>query len=179
MADLVNKFRVQDAIDDLEAHYPEAFEDMNRPLYKDVPANYPAYVTIRKFLAQIEINDRHLEEQERRLGRVKSGIIHYQTVAEIARKTHLSPTVIREYLRANPTLESMYLRKQRERNMILLAHIKTGEQKVFNTPKDAAKFINVSTAFFRKNLKKFGRSKAINGWRPSRLIRGEDKNWNG
>lgn len=179
MADLVTRFHVQDAIDDLEKHYPEAFQDLSRPLSKDVPANYPAYVTVRKFLAQIEINDRYLDEQERRLGRVKSGIMHYQTIPEIARKTHLSSHLIGEFLKDHPDLETMYLRKQRERDMVVLTNNRTGEQKIFNTPKEAAQFIHVGIAFFKKNLKKYGRSSSINGWCPARYVKGEARHWNG
>ncbi len=179
MADLVNKFHVQDAIDDLEKNYPEAFNDLSRPLSKDVPADYPAFVIIRKFLAQIEINDRYFDEQERRLGRVKSGIMHYQTVSEIARKAHLSSRIIKEYLQDNPNLNLLYIRKQKERDMVVLTNARTGEQKIFNTPREAAKFIHVKIGFFKKYFKLHGKSRTINGWRPARFVKGEARHWNG
>lgn len=179
MADLVNKFHIQDAIDSLEKRYPEVFQDLSRPLSADVPLNDPSFVAIRQFLAQIKLNDRYFDERKHTISRIRSGIEHYQTIAEIARKMQVDTAIVNEQLKANPALEIMYLRKQRERDMVVMTNTKTGEQKVFSSLHNAAEYIHVGQAVLKKALRNIRNSKPVNGWIITKLVRRRERLWNG
>lgn len=181
MTDLVKKYRIQDALDDLEKNFPKAFVNIGdsimdyAPDY--IPANYDALVRIKHFINEIELNDRSRAEWETRVKKIKSGINHYRTISEMANKLHYSPRYIKEIMHENPKMEIDYARKQRERKMVVLVNDATGERKVMENVSSAAHYIHVPVAFLKRKLRSNWRMKPVNGWRAEKLITRNKRLW--
>lgn len=177
MIDLVNKYHIQDALDELEERYPEAFVNPNDKLEDYIPASDRSMILIRKFLDEIDLNDRLVVEQQMREKKIKSGVDHYQTVSEMARRLHYSVHMVNEIIDSVPSLRAKYIKNQRRRDAVTLVNVETGEEKEMENVSVAAHFMHVPVAFLKKKLRSNWQMEPVNGWRAERTIKRKDRNW--